>query len=96
MTEVEQIDGPAGTQRGRELRMKAIKEALVEFVTGKQWEDSVRRVLADNGCDPSEIDALLRSAPKTIKRRTCARFKGEVMNLDLVGGAYPKQDPEAA
>ena len=84
-----------GTKRKREYRMKAIKDALVEFVTGVAGEEYTRFLLTDNGCDESEVAALLRSAPKTIEKRRKPKFKGEVLPLDLVGGAYPK-NPEAA
>lgn len=78
---------PTGSQRAREYRMRAIKRALVEFVTGTQTEDYTRFLLRDNGCDEAEAAALIKSAPATIKRRTKAEFKGETLPMPLVGGS---------
>jgi hypothetical protein len=77
----------SGNKRGRAYRMKAIHKALTEFVTGKNSESYTRFVLKDNGCDESETDALIKSAPATIKPRTKPEFKGEVMPMPLVGGS---------
>lgn len=65
----------------REIRMKGIKEALTELLTGTLTNDDCRKRLAAYGCDESETAALISSAPKTMVKRKRARFKGDTLPL---------------
>ena len=62
----------------REARMKGIHEALTELLTGTIFTDQCRERLKGYGCDESETEALIRSAPKTMKPRKHKRFKGDL------------------
>jgi hypothetical protein len=73
----------------REIRLKGIKEALTELLTETLTPDECRRRLAAYGCDESEAEALMRSAPKTMIRRRKTRYRGEKLPLEGGKGQRP-------